>query len=291
MFYIKITCILFFITYQVYPVFAHGLNDTSQLISNLGLNNSQQFTTPSSKQINNLNQKKVSKDKSESSSLIDMRDLNKLKYVSLVFASQNFRSPISSFGHTLLVFHNHVTPEPDSPTFEYLGSTTVPFYAIRALFWSIPGYYRLIPWNQKYWEYERENRDIWLVPLKITATERSELNRLVKESLPVATDPYNFLFTNCSWYIFKIIQKALKNFNCSVKLYVLPIETLQALQNCGKTAQPVYIPSHSTRVAQAVKVLSSRGKKMIKKLTPWNFHDPQNLDDINKSSKKKSKFK
>jgi len=197
---------LLFITYQIYPVFIYGLNNTSKPVNNMGLDNSRHYETFSSKHINNLDQKKISNDKPELNSLMDMRDLNKLKYVSLVFASQNFRSPISSFGHTLLVFHNHVTPEPDSPTFEYLGTTSVSFFAIRALFWSIPGYYRLIPWNQKYWEYERENRDIWLVPLKITSTERAELNRLVKESLPVTTDSYNFLFTNCSWYIFKIIQ-------------------------------------------------------------------------------------
>ena len=284
-FHIKLTYILLFITYQIYPVFGYGLNHTSHSINNLDLDNNRHYRTFASKQMNNSNQKKILNDKPELNSPIDMRDLNKLKYVSLVFASQNFRSPISSFGHTLLVFHNHVTPEPDSPAFEYLGTTSVSFFAVRALFWSIPGYYRLIPWNQKYWEYERENRDIWLVPLKMTATERTELNRLVKESLSVTTDPYNFLFTNCSWYIFKIVQKALKNLNCSVKFYVLPIETLQALQNCGKTGQPFYMPSQTTRVTQSIKTLSPKEKKIIKNLNPWNFPVPQSLDNTNKSLK------
>ena len=212
---------------------------------------------------------------------INIRDISQLKYVSFVFASQNFRSPVSSFGHTLLVFHDHPAPEPDSPTFEYLGTTTVPFYAIRSLFWTIPGYYRLVPWNQKYQEYEREDRDIWIIPLKLTPDERLTLNHLVKKSLSVTTDPYNFLFTNCSWYIFKILQKSLENLNCSVKFYVFPIETLQALKKCKKTDKPFYRPSQATRVAQAVKNISSKEKQIIKNLNPWSFPDSKNKKDKN----------
>ena len=65
--------------------------------------------------------------------------LGQFKHVSMLFASQNLISPISSFGHTLLIFHNEVTPEPDSIAFEYLGDTEVSYYAIRGLLWTIPG--------------------------------------------------------------------------------------------------------------------------------------------------------
>lgn len=270
--FIRIIFIFLFITYQIHQAFGRTVKDTHQPTQN------------------NLNQKKnLSPDLN---SPINMRDINQFRYVSLVFASQNFRSPISSFGHTLLIFHNHHTPEPDSPTFEYLGTTSVSFFAIRSLFWTIPGYYRLIPWNQKYWEYERENRDIWIIPLKITDTERTKLNQLVKKSLSVTTDPYNFLFTNCSWYIFKILQESLKNINCSVKFYVFPIETLQALQNCKKTSQPVYMPSQATKVAQAVKALNLKEKEIIKNLNLWNFPDPQSFEKDttkNQYSNKKNK--
>ena len=262
--FIRVIFILLFIICQIHQAFGRVLKDTHQTIQNKS------------------NQKKILNP--EPNSPINMRDLDQFRYVSLVFASQNFRSPISSFGHTLLVFHNHSTPEPDSPTFEYLGTTSVSFFTIRALFWTIPGYYRLIPWNQKYWEYEREDRDIWIIPLKITAMERTKLNQLVKKSLSVTTDPYNFLFTNCSWYIFKILQESLKNVNCFVKFYVFPIETLQALQSCKKTSQPIYMPSQATRVAQAVKTLNLKEKKIIKNLNPWNFPDPQSFDNFGKDT-------
>ncbi len=217
----------------------------------------------------------------EYNSLLSKKDLSQFKKVSLVFGSQNLRSPISSFGHTLLVFHDAPIPAPDSPTFEYLGSTSVPFSVLRSLFWTIPGAYRIVSWNQKYWEYERENRDIWIIPLKITKPERTTLNRLIQESLSSQEDYYNFLFTNCSWYIFKILQKSLNNMGCSVKFYVYPIETIQALKACDKIGEPVYRPAGATRLVQAFQDLTSKEKNLMKNISPWNF---PNLRSLKKSS-------
>ncbi len=210
-------------------------------------------------------------------SLLSKKPLNQFKKVSIVFGSQNLRSPISSFGHTLLVFHDSPIPSPDSPTFEYLGNTSVPFFVFRSLFWTIPGAYRLVSWNQKYWEYERENRDIWIIPLKITKLERTKLNHLIQESLSNQGDYYNFLFTNCSWYIFKILQKSLNNIDCSVKFYVYPIETIQALKVCNKIGEPIYRPAVATRLVQAFQVLTSKEKTLMKKISPWNFPEIKSL--------------
>ena len=198
--------------------------------------------------------------------------LGQFKHVSMLFASQNLISPISSFGHTLLIFHNEVTPEPDSIIFEYLGDTEVSYYAIRGLLWTIPGGFHLLPWSQKRWIYEREDRDIWAIRLKLEKHERQKLESNIKAFLS-QIEPYNFFFNNCSWYIFEIVKESMDDMECSVKPYVLPIETLNALYKCKKTGESVYIPSHATRLSKAFKKLDRKEKSILKNLdVEDNFH-------------------
>ena len=185
--------------------------------------------------------------------------------VSLVFASQNLRVPISAFGHTLLLFHQQTQPEPGSIAFEYLGDTSAKFLAIRSLLWSIPGRFRLTFWNQKLWEFEKEDRDIWIIPLKFNPEERKKLNRRVKSSLQ-EIKPYNFLFTNCSWYIFKVLKESMQDMNCQVAPYVLPLDTVRALYRCGKTNKPLYLASQARRFNEVFKQLDSQDKKEFKKI-------------------------
>ena len=192
--------------------------------------------------------------------------LRQFKHVSMVFASQNLTSPISSFGHTLLIFHNEMTPEPDSIVFEYLGDREISYYAIKGLFWSIPGRFHLLPWGEKRWIYEQEDRDIWAVRLSFKEHEREKLEAKIKASLS-QIEPYNFFFNNCSWYIFEIVKESMDDMNCSVKPYVPPIETLNALYKCQKTGESVYIPAHATRLNRAFKNLNRKEKAVLKKLS------------------------
>ncbi len=191
--------------------------------------------------------------------------LGQFKYVSIVFASQNLKIPISFFGHTLLIFHNETTPEPNSIVFEYLGDREVSHYVIKGLFWSIPGRFHLLPWSQKRWIYEQEDRDIWAVRLNFKKHEREKLEAKIKTSLS-EEESYNFFFYNCSWYIFEIVKKSMDDMECFVKPYVPPIETLNALYKCQKTGESVYIPAHATRLKEAFKNLNRKEKTILKKL-------------------------
>ena len=202
--------------------------------------------------------------------------LGQFQHVSMLFASQNLTSPISSFGHTLLIFHNEITPEPDSIVFEYLGDTEVSYYAIKGLFATIPGGFHLLPWSQKRWIYEREDRDIWAIRLKLQEHERQKLEFNIKASLS-QMKPYNFFFNNCSWYIFEIVKESMDDMKCSVKPYVIPIETLNALYRCDKIGESVYIPAHATRLREAFKKLSRKEKSILKKMNLEKDIDYENV--------------
>lgn len=183
-----------------------------------------------------------------------MDKIKNAQYVSLVFAGQNLQTPISSFGHTLLLFHKNPIPEPDSIALEFLGNIDTPFFAIKSILWSIQGAFRILYWNEKFWEYEKENRDIWITPLKITNKEKKKMSKIIKDEFSLKK-PYNFLFTNCSWHIYKLIRKSLTNFSCSVKFYVYPIDTIQSLNHCNRLGNTIYIPSHATKALYAEKNL------------------------------------
>jgi hypothetical protein len=154
--------------------------------------------------------------------------------VSLVFASEQISAPISAFGHTFLVFHNSEFPEPDGVAVEFIGDMSAPKSGVlRALFWSIPGQYRLRWFRDKALEYELEDRDLEVHELRLSAAERQRLGTLVANSL-ARTFSYNFLVQNCSKGIHDLLTKTLTNFSCRQKPYALPVDSVRALRRCGR---------------------------------------------------------
>ena len=195
--------------------------------------------------------------------------LGLFKNVSIVFASRSLNSPVSSFGHILLVFHNESRPEPSALSFEYAGNLRSSFFILRSVLWHAPGFFKLMPWNQKYWEYEREDRDIWFFPLKLTHEERKLLNQNIKKAL-TEFPPYSFWFKNCASYIFDILKKTMKNFHCSIFFYVLPIDVLRALKRCDKLGKGIFVQAKADVLRESANHLSSKEKSILQKLHPWD---------------------
>ena len=189
--------------------------------------------------------------------------LEQMDRVSLILADQNLDAPVSSFGHILLVFHNEIIPEPDSLTVEYYGNLRTPFFLIRSLFGYVPGVFHIHSWNQRFWEYEREDRDIWVIPLKLKEHEKQNLIGQVRESLD-QPKPYNFFFHNCASYLLKILRKAI-DVKCPGKFYTSPIGVLQSLYKCQKIDKPIYLPSGVTRLIQSIKILNKKERAIFKK--------------------------
>ena len=192
-----------------------------------------------------------------------LAQLEQTDRVSLILVDQNLDAPASSFGHILLIFHNEIIPEPDSLTFEYSGDLRTSFFLIRSLFWYVPGAFRIHSWNQRFWEYEREDRDIWMIPLKLKEHEKQNLIKQVRESLR-QPKPYNFFFYNCASYLLKILRKAI-DVKCPGKFYTSPIGLLQSLYKCQKIDKPIYLPAGITRLTQSLKTLNKKEKAIFKK--------------------------
>ncbi len=215
---------------------------------------------------------------------LSFEQLNNFKHVSIVFAGQNLDTPVSSFGHTFLIFHNQTTPEPNSIIFEYLGGDQDKFFEARALFSSVGGAFFLRLWERKLWEYEKEGRDIWIFPIELKDHEREKLQSQIKILLK-SKHPYNFFFKNCSWYIFKTVQESMDDMQCSVKFYVIPTDTLHSLYKCKKIKSPLYLPSGATRLFQSLKKLNSKEKKVFKDITSSTLNKNLNFGEVSTPAK------
>ena len=193
-----------------------------------------------------------------------LKQIDQMNYVSLIFVGQDLSSPVSSFGHILLAFHREVLIEPEALTVEYHGDFQAPFFLIRSLFWSVPGVFRMRSWNKRFWEYEKEDRDIWVIPLRLEYKEKQQLITEIKTSLDQVR-PYNFFLHNCASYLLKILRKSV-NATCPGKLYTSPMGVLQSLYKCQRIDGTIYMPSGMTRLTESVENLNAQDKILFKQL-------------------------
>ena len=216
-------------------------------------------------------------------------EIKRSKFVSLVYAGKNLKSPISSFGHTSILFHNERLPHPTELVFEFLGDVRAPYLAIRSLIASIPGKVRLTPWHEKYWQYDKEDRDVWIIPLKIDSSEKKALIKEIEHYLKNPNSiRYNFILKNCSSVIFDILKKSFHSSNqCSMRFfYKTPIGSLHAFKRCQKLKidQVEFIPSSLSRIEIAKSHLSKEEKKNLKDFNFWNFDSTRNYSKATQSA-------
>jgi hypothetical protein len=205
-------------------------------------------------------------------------DTTRFARASLVFASEQLSAPVSAFGHTFLVFHDSEFPEPDGVAVEFIGDMSAPKAGVlRALFWSIPGQYRLRWFRDKAREYELEDRDLEVHELRLSAAERQQLGQRVASAL-TGTSSYNFVGQNCSKGIHDLLTKALTNFSCRQKPYALPVDSVRALRRCGRIQASRRQPSGYRATLAAYQGLPRQDRSR------WNlafrqndFPDPQTV--------------
>ena len=186
---------------------------------------------------------------------IDPNDISRKKKLSIVFAGENLKTPASLFGHTFLLAHNHEDPEPDAIVVEYLADTgNRKFNRFNALFGSVPGRFKLTRYADKMFQYDHENRDIWIYELKKPEIDLELIQGEVTNNL-YKNSPYNFFSTNCSYYLYSLLQKdhKLKVF------YTVPIQTIKELRKNNKIKSITYRPS-ALRLLE-IKTKSLTGKE------------------------------
>lgn len=175
-------------------------------------------------------------------------DLKRKQQLSIVFASQNIKSPVSMFGHTFLVLHDDPFPEPDSIVVEFLGQTNmVPLAQLQALARYIPGSYHLAPFYEKFRQYDLESRDMWIYRITLSESAKNELLERIEGRLSDNNFQYTFISYNCSYYVLDLLLP--KGPRSGLGLYTLPRDTIETLQEIGLiNTPPLYVPSLQKRL-------------------------------------------
>ena len=191
---------------------------------------------------------------------IEPNDISKKTKLSIVFAGENLKTPASLFGHTFLLAHNNEDPEPDSIVIEYLAdSGNAKFSRFNALFATVPGRFKLTRYVDKIHQYNHNNRDLWIYELKKSTIDLEIIQSVVTNNLKNNT-PYNFISTNCSYYLYALLQKDMK----STAIYTVPIQTIKDLKKSGKIKSITYQPS-TLRVLEAkTKALTGKERDDLK---------------------------
>ena len=180
--------------------------------------------------------------------------------VSLVFSSFYLGSPSSTFGHTLLRFHNSSLPLTQSAGVRsrselldtgvnYAANPTVTnplLYSIFGLAGLFPGTFTAVPYYYKVREYNSyEARDLWSYQLDLTP---DEIDRLAAHLFEEGSTYYDyFYFTeNCATHMLNLLDAAAPRLHLRdhMPYYVIPSATVHALfQEKGFVKERTYRPS------------------------------------------------
>ncbi len=191
---------------------------------------------------------------------IALAEASNKKHVSIVFAGQNLRSPISIFGHTFLVFHDSKEPGIDSPVIEYLAQTPSGIVdTLAATFGTIPGEFRLSRLAYKLREYDLEDRDLWIYTLDPAKVDPTEIVDRFRKSL-AAPPRYNFFGANCGFHVMRLVVANSKENFPSLSLYTIPLETLRDLRRAGWILGTQHLPA-SLELAEAAMARASRQER------------------------------
>ncbi len=192
-----------------------------------------------------------------------LTELSHYSKVSLGFASQDIKSPISIFGHTFLVFHHQEIPEADALIVEFTGDAPDFLAGVSALISSVPGRYSLSYLSEKRRQYDGENRSLWLYGLKF---DERELQRLIEYFLQSKNIqyPYDFSQKNCAFYVAIALANAKAGLEFKQDgLFVTPVSTLRWARSENMVFSAAFLPSTQLRAIAEYDALPKPQREMV----------------------------
>ncbi|RNC72709.1 MAG: DUF4105 domain-containing protein [Desulfuromonadales bacterium] len=171
----------------------------------------------------------------------------------LVFPAAYLNNPASMFGHTFLRVDSGYQSPLLGYAVNYSAHPPTPndfLYSFKGILGFYPGYYSLLPYYEKVKEYTSlEHRDIWEYPLNLTPEETRRLALHVWELQGISSD-YYFFDENCSFNILFLIEAARPTVNLTdrLPLWVIPSDTVRAVQDAGLVAGALYRPAQATLI-------------------------------------------
>jgi len=184
--------------------------------------------------------------------------------VSIVFAAQNLRSPVSQFGHSFLVFHREDDPEPSALTVEFAGRLEGFDSYLLTLVGGARGHFLFSYFSYKARDYELEDRSLWIYELALTPDEKVRLKRDLVENLG-REFPYGIARGNCASYIIEAVAAAhSRAHDGESPLFVTPDATVRWLRHAGLIASARFRPSRQSMALQAYETLPGDAQMRVR---------------------------
>jgi len=164
--------------------------------------------------------------------------------LSVSFASEYLDNPVSSFGHTMLVFHDKDKPllSADAVHFAARSYENDGYlkYIWKGLTGGYPGYFFRDPFFKKQLQYNIiEQRYLHLYTLDFTQEQIENLIHHLYE-LRNSTYEYYFINENCAYQIAILLDIATNRDSFSDSRFVLPVEVIKAYKGMYKDKRVLY---------------------------------------------------
>lgn len=191
--------------------------------------------------------------------------------VYIAYAGPYSTSPSSAFGHLFLILQpNSEAPVPLWDVVSFSANTEGAGF-LRYFFVGIKGgflgSYKTNKFHEKVREYEvLEDRDLWLVRLRLSEQERAKLQELLI-SAEGQRYPYKFFSKNCAYYLQLLLSEVLPAMPQPAG-HVSPVGVLELAMKLGLTDASFFRPSLSRRLAHDAHALSSPAAKKLND-DPW----------------------
>lgn len=216
----------------------------------------------------------------------------------LVFPTTQNNSPASMFGHTLLRIGSSYESGLLSTAVTYAAYTEDNSgfaYAYKGIFGLYRGYYSVLPYYEKVNEYsDIERRDIWEYDLSLSTEETRRMVLHIWELKDVYSD-YYFFDENCSYNLLFLLEAGRPSLHLTdrfmkgPKFWVIPSDTILAVQDAGLIKQVRYRPSQATRILAVASGLSDADQDLALDVVNQKI-SPQTLTEMSISAQEKMRI-
>lgn len=190
----------------------------------------------------------------------------------LAYAGPHSSSPASAFGHLFLVLAaSDSMPVPlwDVVSFgaDTDGAGPLKFF-VAGIVGGFSGRYERVPFHEKSRDYESiDDRDLWLLELRLSADERRRLDEVIDAAAGLRY-PYTFFVRNCAWYLQELLARADVGLPAPSGL-TSPTDVWSMIANTTLAGRTLFRPAAHRRIAMQYAMLDDRAVRRIER-DPWD---------------------
>ena len=199
-------------------------------------------------------------------------DLINPKSAVLIFPTAHINDPASMFGHTLIRIDSAYQSKLLSYAVNYSanteGASNSLTYALKGVFGFYKGFYSILPYYEKVNEYNNiDQRDMWEYRLNLSEEEVLRMVMHIWELKDIYSY-YYFFDENCSYNLLFLFEAARPSVNLTDKFgfWVIPIDTIRAVEKSGLIESVTYRPSMATKIRHIASLLDRGSKRAALKV-------------------------